>query len=97
MLPIQISGHGVEITPALQDFIHKKFNHLLKYSDQIISIHIFLEVVKMAQKAEANVHIPGFEASAHAESEDMYKTIDLIIAKLSRQLEKHKEKTSKKR
>lgn len=92
MLPIQLSGNGVELTPTLQNFIHKKFNHLKKHSNNITHIHIFFNVSKLTQGIEATVHIPGHEISAKAESEDMYKTIDLVINKIIRQLEKYKSK-----
>jgi len=93
MLPtIQLSGHGVEITPTLHDFIHKKFDRLKKHSNHITTIHIFLNVSKHTQAAEATVHVPGCEICAKAESEDMYKTIDLLIDKVVRQLDKHKSK-----
>jgi putative sigma-54 modulation protein len=92
MLPIQISGHGVEITPTLHDFINKKFGRITKHSDHITNIHIFLNISKHTQKAEATIHIPGHEIYASAESEDMYKTIDLLLDKVIRQLDKYKEK-----
>lgn len=92
MTPIQISGHKVEITPTLHDFINKKFGRIAKHSDHITTIHIFLSVSKRAQAAEATIHIPGHEVYAKAESEDMYKTIDLLLAKVVRQLDKYKEK-----
>ncbi|MDR1057170.1 MAG: ribosome-associated translation inhibitor RaiA [Coxiellaceae bacterium] len=90
MLPIQLSGHGVEITPTLHDYIHKKFDRFQKHAYKITKIHIFLSVNKLSQRAEATIHIPGAEVYASAESEDMYKTIDLLIAKVVRQLDKHK-------
>ncbi len=90
MQPIQISGHGIEITPTLHDFIHKKFEHVKKHSAQITNIHIFLNVSKLTQAAETTIHIPGHEIYANAKSEDMYKTIDLLVDKAIRQLEKHK-------
>lgn len=92
MLPIQFSGHGVEITQILHDFASKKFERLQKHSGHITSIHVFFNVNKLLQIAEATVHIPGFEVYASAESEDMYKTIDLLIDKLVRQIDKHKDK-----
>ena len=95
MLPIQISGHGVEITPILREFIDKKFSRLKKHADNITTVHVFLEVNKLVQKAEATVHVPGSEIFAKAESEDMYKTIDLLINKIVRQLEKYKSKHGK--
>lgn len=93
MLPIQLSGHGVEITQTLHEFVNKKFGRLQKHSDHITSIHIFFGVNKLMQTAEATVHIPGLEIYASAESEDMYKTIDLLTDKLVRQLDKHKGKS----
>lgn len=90
MLPIQLSGHGVEITPTLNDYIHKKFERLQKHAHKITKIHIFLNVSNLSQEAEATVHIPGTEIYASAKSEDMYKTIDLLLDKVVRQLEKHK-------
>lgn len=95
MLPIQFSSHDIEITDIFRDFINKKFEHLKKHAHKITSIHIFFNVSKMMHAAEATVHVPGLEISAKAESEDMYKTIDLLVDKLVKQLEKHKEKLSK--
>jgi len=92
MLPIQLSGHDVEVTPALRDFVDKKFERLQKHAHDITTIHVFLEVKKLTQMAEATVHVKGLEIFAKAESEDMYKTINLLVDKLVRQLEKHKGK-----
>lgn len=92
MLPIQISGHGVEVTSALNDFTNKKFERLNKHADKITSVHVFFNLKKFLQLAEATVHIPGNEIYASAESEDMYKTIDLLVDKVVRQLDKHKGK-----
>lgn len=92
MLPIQITGHGIEITSTLNEFIHKKFSRIKKHFDHITSVHVFLNVNKLTQGAEATIHIPGHEFFANAESKDMYKTIDLLIDKLVRQLEKYKGK-----
>ena len=93
MMPqIQLSGHGVEITPILNDFINKKISRVRKHFNNITSIHAFLSVDKLSQKAEMTLHIPGHEFYASAESEDMYKTIDLLTGKIIRQIEKYKGK-----
>jgi putative sigma-54 modulation protein len=90
--PIQITGHGLEISATLRDFVNEKFAHLGKYVEQVISIHVILAVDKLQQVAEARMHIPHNEIYAKAESEDMYKAIDILINKLSHQLEKYKGK-----
>ena len=92
MTPIQISGHKIEITEVLREFVNKKFSSIQKHSTNITSIHVILKVDKLAQFAEANIHIPGAEINAHADSDDMYKTIDILVDKVVRQLDKHKGK-----
>ncbi|MCL5260734.1 MAG: HPF/RaiA family ribosome-associated protein [Gammaproteobacteria bacterium] len=42
------------------------------------------------------MHAPGSEVYASAQSEDMYKTVDLLIDKLVGQLDKHKGKRESK-
>lgn len=96
MLPsLQITGHGLEITPTLREFIDDKFERLVRHAEKITSIHVVLNVNKTRQAAEVRLHIPRAEVFAEAESEDMYKTIDLVLDKIIRQLEKHREKHEK--
>jgi putative sigma-54 modulation protein len=92
MLPIIFSGHSGEVTQTLRDFVTKKFQRLQKHADNITSIHVFFNINKLLQIAEATVHIPGFELFASAESEDMYKAVDLLVDKLIRQIDKHKKR-----
>lgn len=89
MLPqIQITGHNIELTNILRNFINDKFNRLVKHSKKITSIHVILSVEKLRQIAEAKIHIPHSEIVVKEESDDMYKTIDLLTDKLVRQLDK---------
>ena len=97
MQQIQFTGHNVEITPTLREFTHTKFKRLERYADRITSVHVVFNVDKDRQLAEAKLHLPGTEIFASAESEDMYKTIDLLIDKLARQLGKHKGRSGEKR
>jgi putative sigma-54 modulation protein len=92
-MQITISGHHVEVTPALRDYVMTKFERLQRHFDQITNTEVTLIVEKLVQKAEANVHVSGADIFANAESEDMYAAIDLLADKLDRQLIKHKEKS----
>jgi putative sigma-54 modulation protein len=94
MLPIQFTGHNVEITETLRDFATNKLTRLKRHADRITSLHVIFNVDKLLQKAEAKLHIPGNEIYASAESDDMYKAIDILVDKLIRQLEKHRGKVS---
>lgn len=78
---------------ALRTFTIEKFEKLYKLAHNITDIHVIFKVDKLRHIAEANLHVPNFPPiNAECESENMYKTIDLLIDKLKSQLGKHKEK-----
>lgn len=91
-MQVNISGHHLEVTDALRDYIGEKFARLERHFDRIISVQVILQVEKLQQKIEATLHVAGREVVANAEHEDMYAAIDAVIDKLDRQLIKHKEK-----
>lgn len=96
-MQINISGRHIEITDALRDFVNNKFNRFQRHYDNITDIQVTLSVEKQRQIVDANVHIAGAEVHAQAESEDMYASIDLLIDKLDRQMQKHKGKQEARR
>lgn len=91
-MQINFTGHHVEITPALREFATGKFEKLARHFEKLGSIHVVLEVDKLRHIAEATLHVAKNEIHGHAESEDLYSAIDLLIDKLDRQLVKYKEK-----
>ena len=92
-MQLNVSGHHVEVTEPLREYVETKFERLQRHFDQITNTEVTLIVEKMVQKAEATVHISGADLFAQAESEDMYAAIDSLTDKLDRQLIKHKEKS----
>lgn len=93
-MQINLTGHHVEITPALRSYVSDKFARLERHFDQVIDVHVVLTVEKQRQKAEATLHLSGTSLHADATEEDMYAAIDALVDKLDRQLVKHKEKLS---
>lgn len=91
-MQLNISGHHVDVTQALNDYVHEKFSRLERHADYINSIQVILSVEKLVQKAEATIRINGAEIFANSDSEDMYAAIDTLLDKLDRQLLKHKDK-----
>ncbi|MAY38481.1 MULTISPECIES: ribosome hibernation-promoting factor, HPF/YfiA family [Spongiibacter] len=91
-MQITVSGHHVEVTPALREYVNNKLAKLQRHFDNITNTDVTLSVEKLVQKAEATVHVAGADLFATCESEDMYAAIDSLTDKLDRQLIKHKEK-----
>ncbi|XOV80639.1 MAG: ribosome hibernation promoting factor [Aestuariibacter sp.] len=91
-MQINLTGHHVEITDSLRDYVDTKFEKLERHFDHINNVHVILNVEKLNQKAEATVHMDGGEVFAESNNNDMYAAIDSLIDKLDRQVIKHKEK-----
>ncbi|OQW93120.1 MAG: ribosomal subunit interface protein [Beggiatoa sp. IS2] len=91
-MQLNLSGHHIDVTPALRTYVTTKIERLERYFDNVTNIHVVLSVEKLSQKAEATLHVSGATLFANAEHEDMYAAIDALADKLDRQIKKHKEK-----
>lgn len=91
---LQLTGHHLEVTPALRDYLQSKLARVRNHFDHVIDIKVTLSVEKLLQKVEATVHVPGNDLHAECAGENMYSAIDLLADKLDRQVLKHKEKNS---
>ena len=94
-MQINLSGHHVEVTDSLRDYVNSKFAKLERHFDHINNVSVVLNVEKLTHLAEATVHVSGAEVFASCKDNDMYAAIDKLIDKLDRQVVKHKEKLSK--
>jgi putative sigma-54 modulation protein len=91
-MQVNLTGHHVDITPALKDYVDTKLARLERHFDHVTDVHVILTVEKLRHKAEATVHVSGNDLFADAIEGDMYAAIDGLIDKLDRQILKHKEK-----
>ncbi|MFT5720719.1 MAG: putative sigma-54 modulation protein [Motiliproteus sp.] len=91
-MQLNITGHHVDLTDALRDYVTGKFDKLERHFDHITNVQVTLTVQNLRQEAESTVQLAGGEVFAKSESEDMYAAIDALIDKLDRQVIKHKEK-----
>lgn len=91
-MQLSISGHHIDVTDPLKDYVTGKLTKLERHYDHITNVHVVLSVEKLVQKAEATLHLSGAELFADADSEDLYAAIDALVDKLDRQVLKHKEK-----
>lgn len=94
-MQINISGHQLEVTEALRNYVNEKFERLERHFDKITSAQVIMSVEKLNQKVDATLQLAGGEVVAGAENSDMYAAIDLLVDKLDRQLIKFKEKNQK--
>ena len=95
-MQINLTGHHIEITPALRDYVHGKLERIERHFENVTSVHVILSVEKLRHKAEATIHVAGNDIYADAIEEDMYASIDGLVDKIDRQIKKYKEKLTDK-
>ncbi|MGH8178626.1 MAG: ribosome hibernation-promoting factor, HPF/YfiA family [Steroidobacter sp.] len=93
-MQLNVTGHHVDITSPLKDYVEKKLDRIVRHSDKVIDVHCILTVEKLRHKAEATVLLSGGTVYADAVEQDMYAAIDALADKLDRRVKKHKEKLS---
>ncbi len=91
-MQLNVSGHHVEVTDSLRNYVSSKLERLERHFDRITNMNVILTVEKQRQKAESTIHVSGGEIYADAEHDDLYAAIDMLADKLDRQLIKKKEK-----
>ena len=89
---LKVSGHHLDITPAIHGYIQEKLARISRHVDQVMDVDIILSVDKLDQKIEAKVHLSGKDLYCEAVDADMYAAIDGLADKLDRAVLKYKEK-----
>lgn len=91
---LNITGHHIEVTPAIHDYVYAKLDRVIRHFDNVTSAHVILSVDKLNQKAEVTLHVKGKDIYADSTETDLYAAIDTLADKLDRQVLKYKEKNS---
>jgi putative sigma-54 modulation protein len=89
---VHLSGHHVDVTPALGIYVEKKLGRVLRRFHRLTDVHCVLTVEKLRHKAESTVHLRGSTIHAAAVDEDMYAAIDALADKLEEQVRRHQER-----
>ncbi len=89
---LQISGHHLEVTPAIREYVTNKLERVTSHFDHVIDTTVILSVEKLKQKAEVTVRVRGKDIFVEAEDGDLYAAIDNLVDKLDRQVQKYKRK-----
>jgi putative sigma-54 modulation protein len=89
---LSVSGHHVEVTPAIRTYVRTKIERVTRHFDHVIDAHVILTVEKLRQKAEVTLHVPGRDLHCECENGDLYAAIDLLADKLDRQVLRYKDK-----
>ena len=90
---ISVTERHTAVTDAVKEYASEKAGKLLRFYDRISAINIILDGASDLASVEMIVKVDGAEDFvAHEESSDYFAGVDLVVAKLERQVTRHKEK-----
>jgi putative sigma-54 modulation protein len=95
---LTISGHHLEVTPAIREYLQAKLERIRRHFDHVIDIAVILAVDNLPEKekrqrAEITLRLRGKDVHVASLAQDLYAAIDLLIDKLDRQVLKYKTRT----
>ena len=94
---LTISGHHIDVTPALRNYVTGKLDRITRHFDQMVDVRVLLTVENMKEKekrqrAECNIRVKGSDLFAESAHEDLYAAVDELVDKMDRQVVRHKDR-----
>ena len=89
---ISITGRHVQVTESMKEYASEKIRKIERFTHHIIDVSVTMDIQKMEHKVDLVFKFGHFKIRASASSEDMYASIDRVIAKILSQLRKWKSK-----
>ncbi|MCG8401939.1 MAG: ribosome-associated translation inhibitor RaiA [Firmicutes bacterium] len=94
---VLVRGRNVDVTNALKEYVVKRVGKLDKFLDGIADVTVVLVVEGDSHKVEVTIPVNGMILRGEEATGDMYASIDLVVEKLEKQIEKYKGKLARRR
>ncbi|MDH7570305.1 MAG: ribosome-associated translation inhibitor RaiA [Armatimonadota bacterium] len=85
---VTVRGKNMEVTEDLKSYAEKKLRKLEKYFDHIHDVQIVQSIERQWHVVEVTLQGDGLLLRGEERSPDMYASIDQVLEKLERQLQK---------
>ena len=94
-MQVSITFRHVEPSESLKEYVQDKIGRLKKYFDGVVEGHVVLSQEKIRYIAELTMNANGLRLNGKFEGGDFHAAIDSVVAKVERQLVRHKEKVKR--
>jgi putative sigma-54 modulation protein len=92
-MQISVTFRHMDATEALKSYAKDRLGCVRKYFPDPISCHIVLSTERHNHKVDVNLQLPsGFKIAGTETTENMYSSIDLVAAKIERQVRRYKDR-----
>ncbi|MBT9136782.1 MAG: Ribosome hibernation promotion factor [Firmicutes bacterium] len=94
-MQMSVRGKNVEVTDALRDYVTKKLKKLDRYFDGAGEGQVTLSIAKEHHRVEVTIGVNGLILRGEEQSPDMYASVDLVVEKLERQVDRYRTKIAR--
>ncbi|MCY0875656.1 MAG: ribosome-associated translation inhibitor RaiA [Firmicutes bacterium] len=98
-MKIHVRGdRHLDVTPALKEYAEKKLRRLERYIEQADQVEatVTMRVTRDVHSVEVTMPVSHMLLRAEERSPDMYASIDMVVDKLEKQLDKYRHKLGQK-
>jgi len=90
-MAIKVSGHNVDVTPALRDYAEKKLQKVQKFfGDRPVETEVVLKIQREQHMADITIQVGALLVRGQGRTDDMYASINMAVDRIERQIRKYK-------
>ena len=89
-MQISITFRHMDATDAIKELVNEKVTRVKKYLHGPIEANVVLSVERYLQTCDVTITAGGHTYKGHEETDDMYTSIDKVMDKIERQIDKSK-------
>jgi putative sigma-54 modulation protein len=92
-MQFSVTFRHMEGSEALKAYAKDRMEKIRKYFPEPIAIHVVMSTERFHHRVDVNVQLNnGFKVAGTETTENMYSSIDLVSAKIERQVRRYKDK-----
>ncbi len=92
-MQFSVTFRHMEATEALKSYARERLERIKKYLPDPIAVHVVMGTERYNHRVDVNLQLHnGLQIAGHEETENMYSSIDLVVAKIERQVRRYKDK-----
>jgi putative sigma-54 modulation protein len=89
---ITITGRNVMVTEPMKSYAMEKIAKIERFSNRIIDVIVTMDVQKLNHRVDIFIKVDHLSIKSHADTDNMYASIDKAVDKLQAQLLRYKTK-----
>lgn len=89
---VNVTGRNVQVTDAMKAYALEKISKIERFSIRIIDIAVTMDVQKLDHRVDIVLKVDHIKIKSHANTIDMYASIDKAVDKIQSQLRKYRDR-----